>query len=212
MYFDINEKKYKIEIIFKNNKNMYLRIKDDLSLLITAPRGTSKRVITNFVNSNLKYIASVLEEKEMKRLNEEGKLKYLGKMYDVCYINKNDVYLGDEKVFIGKNIDVDKWYRKRAGEIFSFYYDKCFDEFEDSFAKPVLKIRKMKSKWGVCNITNKTITLNLELIKYDYKYLEYVIFHELCHLKHHDHSKKFWLLVESYVPNYKQLRKEMKSI
>ena len=70
----------------------------------------------------------------------------------------------------------------------------------------------MKGKWGVCNITNNIITLNLELIKYDVKYLEYVIYHELCHLKHANHSKDFWNLVEEYVPNYKSLKKEMKSV
>ena len=70
----------------------------------------------------------------------------------------------------------------------------------------------MKGKWGVCNITNKTITLNLELIKLNPKYLIYVIYHELCHLKHPNHSKDFWALVEKYVPNYKQIKKEMKNV
>ena len=76
----------------------------------------------------------------------------------------------------------------------------------------MLKVRRMKSKWGVCNVTNNIITLNLELIKFDIKYLEYVIFHELCHLVYPNHSKDFWNLVEKYVPNYKVFRKEMKNI
>ena len=70
----------------------------------------------------------------------------------------------------------------------------------------------MKSKWGVCNVTSNTITLNQELIKLEPICLEYVIYHELSHLKHPNHSKDFWSLVEKYVPNYKQIRKSMKTV
>lgn len=70
----------------------------------------------------------------------------------------------------------------------------------------------MSTKWGVCNVTKKVITLNSELIKIDIKYLNYVIYHELSHLVYPNHSKDFWLLVEHYVPNYKNYKKEMKNI
>ena len=136
----------------------------------------------------------------------------MGKLYDKCMINDKSIYFGDSRVFIGTEVNIDTWYRKRAEEVFTNCYEECFSKFKESKTKSVLKIRKMTSKWGVCNITNNTITLNLELIKYDYKYLNYVIFHELCHLKHHDHSKKFWSLVETYVPDYKNIKKEMKNL
>jgi len=70
----------------------------------------------------------------------------------------------------------------------------------------------MTSKWGVCNITKKIVTLNLELIKLDIKYLDYVIVHELSHLIYPNHSKDFWNLVYKYCPNYKLYRKEMKNL
>ena len=70
----------------------------------------------------------------------------------------------------------------------------------------------MKSKWGVCNVTKGIITLNLELIKLDLKYLDYVIIHELSHLIHPNHSPKFWSLVSKYIPDYKKYRKEMKNV
>ena len=54
----------------------------------------------------------------------------------------------------------------------------------------------MTSRWGVCNYKDIVVTLNLELIKRDLECLDYVIYHELSHLIHHDHSEKFWLLVE----------------
>ena len=212
MIIEIDGKEYNIEIIYKNNKNMYLRIKDDLSIVITAPKRISFAKITKFVNSNLEYITKIVREKEAKIKKYEDKFLFLGKLYEVCYINKRGIELGENRVFIGKNVNVYNWYLKKAKEIFSAVFDECFEKFNYRGAKPLLKVRRMKSKWGVCNVTNNIITLNLELIKFNIKYLEYVIFHELCHLVYPNHSKDFWNLVEKYVPNYKVFRKDMKNI
>ena len=54
----------------------------------------------------------------------------------------------------------------------------------------------MTSRWGVCNIKNHNVTLNLELSKYDISALDYVIVHELSHLIEFNHSKNFWNIVE----------------
>ena len=69
----------------------------------------------------------------------------------------------------------------------------------------------MTSRWGVCNIKNHNVTLNSELSKYDISALDYVIVHELSHFIHHNHSKDFWLLVSKYCPNYKDIRKMLRS-
>ena len=212
MNIKINNKIYNVEIIYKNNKNMYLRIKDDLKIVVTAPLKISEKKIQKFVESNIDYISKVIIQKEEVLAKKKDKLQYLGKLYDICYINERKIFLGEEKALIGKNVNIDNWYKKNAIEVFENYYNFCFQNFKEAKYKPILKIRKMKGKWGVCNITNKTITLNLELIKLNPKYLIYVIYHELCHLKHPNHSKDFWTLVEKYVPNYKQIKKEMKNV
>ena len=212
MNIKINNKIYNVEIIYKNNKNMYLRIKDDLKIVVTAPLKISEKKIQKFVESNIDYISKVIIQKEEALAKKQDKFQYLGKLYDICYINERKIFLGDEKALIGKNVNIDNWYKKNATEVFENYYNSCFQNFKEAKYKPLLKIRKMKGKWGVCNITNKTITLNLELIKLNPKYLIYVIYHELCHLKHPNHSKDFWTLVEKYVPNYKQIKKEMKNV
>ena len=207
MNIKINNKIYNVEIIYKNNKNMYLRIKDDLKIVVTAPLKISEKKIQKFVESNIDYISKVIIQKEEVLAKKQDKFQYLGKLYDICYINERKIFLGEEKALIGKNVNIDNWYKKNAIEVFKNYYNSCFQNFKEAKYKPLLKIRKMKGKWGVCNITNKTITLNLELIKLNPKYLIYVIYHELCHLKHPNHSKDFWALVEKYVPNYKQIKK-----
>lgn len=212
MEIGIDNKSYPIEIIRKNNKNMYLRIKNDLSITVTAPRFASNKMIETFVMNNSDYIAKVIRKKEEVKETKKDKFLYLGKKYDICYINKKTIELGEKKAFIGTNTNIDNWYKKQAKIIFQEMYDECFANFKYKRCKPELKIRKMTSKWGVNNITNKTITLNLELIKYNSKYLEYVIYHELSHLRHHDHSSNFWSEVEKYVPNYKEIRNEMKNL
>ena len=74
-----------------------------------------------------------------------------------------------------------------------------------------LRIRKMSTRWGVCNTRDKIVTLNLELIKKHPKYLDYVIIHELSHLVHPNHSKDFWRCVYDNMNDYKEVRKELKS-
>lgn len=67
----------------------------------------------------------------------------------------------------------------------------------------------MKTRWGSCR-NDKTITLNYHLLDLPDELINYVIIHELAHTKHLNHSPSFWTLVESFVPDYKQLRKEVK--
>lgn len=67
----------------------------------------------------------------------------------------------------------------------------------------------MKSKWGSCR-SDMTITLNYHLLDLPDELINYVIIHELVHTRHLNHSPKFWALVEGFVPNFKQLRKEVK--
>ena len=89
--------------------------------------------------------------------------------------------------------------------------DYYYNIFEEQIPIPNLKIRKMTSRWGVCNIKNHNVTLNLELSKYNIECLNYVIVHELSHFIHPNHSKDFWFLVGKYYPNYKEIRKYLRN-
>ena len=72
-----------------------------------------------------------------------------------------------------------------------------------------IRIKDIKYAWGSCSI-NKNITINQKLISYSEQAIRYVILHELCHLKYMNHSKEFWNLVQRYMPEYKQVKKEFK--
>ena len=72
-----------------------------------------------------------------------------------------------------------------------------------------VRIRDLNYAWGSCS-AKKNISINEKLAKYSEREIEYVILHELCHLKHMNHSKQFWNLVEECMPDYKSIRKELR--
>ena len=74
-----------------------------------------------------------------------------------------------------------------------------------------LTIRKMKSRWGSCS-HDQRIVLNLSLIYLDRASIQYVIAHEVAHLQEKNHSTSFWSLVETLYPNYRVIRKKLKTL
>lgn len=99
------------------------------------------------------------------------------------------------------------------------YKKEKFKEIVEKHANELVKqtglvpnkitIKQIKYAWGSCS-NKKNITINLELIKYSEQAIRYVILHEFCHIKYMNHSKDFWNLVEKYMPDYKQVKKEFK--
>ena len=103
---------------------------------------------------------------------------------------------------------LDEFYLEEVKRIFNEEVSiakKCFSNLPEF----TLKFRKMLTRWGVCNKSSMTVTLNTELITKDVNLIDYVIVHELCHFKHMDHSPAFWNEVAKYYPYYKQARKEL---
>lgn len=210
MYIIVNDERYEIIIEYKNNKNMYLRVKEDGNIYITSPKFISKNEIEKFIKNNYSYIKKKIIFYQNKRVNEENKIRYLGKYYDIVYTNFNDIKFIDDKIFISKKVNVDKFLKKKAKEIFLNEIDRIYPFIKEEMPYPSLRIRKMTSRWGVCNSKLKVITLNLDLIKFNYEIIDYVIIHELCHFIYQNHSKDFWNLLSKYVPNYKEIRKKLK--
>ena len=211
MKFEYKGNIYPVEIIKKiQNKNTYIRVKKDLTLYITTNVISSDKSIEKLIKENRKAIEKMYEKQLTKKENNTG-FYYLGKRYDIVYTNGKEITFGEIKVFVGKDINIDNWYKKEAKKIFKEHLDNCYNNFTNKIPYPSLRIRKMTSRWGVCNYKDIVVTLNLELIKRDLDCLDYVIYHELSHLIHHDHSDKFWLLVEENYPNYKIVRRKMKN-
>jgi len=101
-------------------------------------------------------------------------------------------------------------YKEQAATLFPEFLTRMLNKHGKHNFKPTeLVIRTMKRRWGSCSSKGK-ITLSTELIKLPDLYIEYVIVHELCHLKHHNHGAGFYNLLSELFPEWKQVRKQMK--
>ena len=208
MHLTYNDKDYEIVIERKKGqRNTYIRVNKQLQIKVTTNYLTSMRAINDLIRNNTDKICDMIDEQEIKKKNNSG-FFYLGKQYVVIYCNDKGITFSDDKVYINHDFDIDAWYKKQAKVLFQERLDYNYEKFTKDIPYPRLRIRKMTSRWGVCNVSTHVITLNLELIKRDVNYLDYVIIHELSHLIHGDHSNRFWKLVEDNMPNYKKYRKE----
>ena len=193
----------------RSTRNTYIRVKEDLNIYVTCNMLTSDRYIINLINNNQKKIIKMINVQKKKKAKEES-FYYLGKKYDLVYLNKKGIIFGEDKVFVSPDFNLDKWYKKEAEKVFKMELDKMYNSFIYKIPYPSLTIRKMKTRWGVCNVRSHKVTLNLELIKKRIECLDYVIVHELSHLLYANHSRDFWKCVEDNFKDYKKIRKELK--
>lgn len=208
MNFEINKQIYNVEIIKKNNKNTYIRVDDSLNIIVTTNYFSTKKMVEKLLYNNYDAIAKMIEKKQ-RELSKQTEFYYLGEKYNVILTNIDEVNIDGNYIF-GKKEKIDKWYKNQMKHIFSERLEYNFNLFEENIPFPNLRIRLMKTRWGVCNIKTKTVTLNSLLLKYSIDKLDYVIVHELSHLVYPNHSKDFWNLVSKYCPKYKEIRKELK--
>ena len=194
MSFQIEINKKLITVKLENKKNIkhcYLRIlKNDL-IQIRANIYFTIYDAKDLISRKKEWIESSILKMQDKSINEDEFL-LLGE------IKKIDEY----KI---KNIDT--FYR---GEI-----EKILPQKVDEFSKKMnlfptsISYRKNKRTWGSCNYKNG-LNFNILLMKFPIEVMEYVIIHELSHIKHKNHSKDFWNLVSFYCPNYKEVEKSFK--
>lgn len=202
MFFEINNKVYSIKIIRKNNKNTYIRLKDDI-IQVTTNYFVSNKRIKKLIEENIDFLI-----KSVKK-NKTG-FYIMGKKYDVIYDEKiKDIYIENDTIITKNEKTLLNFQIQKINEIFSERLLINYNKFNENIPFPKLKIRKMKSRWGVCNKKTLAITLNYNLINYDYECLDYVIIHELAHFVHFNHSKDFWSVVSKYEPNYKLIKKKL---
>ena len=211
MNFDINDKCYDVIVEKKNIKNLYIRVTDDLKIKVSSSYFYTNKMILKILHKNSNSIIKMIEKQKKKNSTKKvEKNMLLGKILNVIYQDIAKPKYDGVNIIVKDDDMLDDWYKIKAKEIFKTYLDEAYYVFDEKIPYPKLKVRNMKTRWGVCNKKDNSITLNLELIKKDHKYLNYVIVHELSHFVHFDHSKEFWKTVEKYCPEYKIIRKELK--
>ena len=217
------------EVHRKKVKNINLRIKPNMEIYISVPMNLHRDYIENFIRSKEEWIKSVLKKVEDVKEKQKGFeykngeiYKFLGKEYNLIVRTgnfngvslKNDaksnvmILTVNENIF--ENIDekkkvMEKWYFENAKKLFLKFVEKWLEILDEHMEK--VAIKPMKTRWGSCNYVKKYINLNTELIKRTPFEIEYVILHELTHLKYPNHGKGFYNYIERYMPNYKVAEK-----
>lgn len=208
MKINLRDKEVNTIIVYKNNKNIYFRFDNALNLVITCPKRTSDFEISKLIIKNedalyKMYIKSVDKQKY------DNEFWYLGKKYDVIYDERHELVTFEDNICYATNEEtlsdfiedeIDRVFHAEAS-----ICKKCFNNLPEF----TLKTRFMKTRWGVCNRRNDTITLNTELIKKDIELIDYVIIHEMAHFYEGNHSKNFWKIVSDACPNYKERRNKL---
>ena len=210
MEIDVLGKTYKVDVVKKNNKNIYIRVKPDLTILVTTGPYVTNKEVYNLLLKHKEFLIKNIKKREMQLAKSEY-FYYLGNKYDIIiFPSSNTIEIDYNKIYTPSIPKLEKWYKKQMLEIFNNQLLYNYKKFSEKIILPKLRIRKMKTRWGVCNIKEGVITLNSELLKYEIEVINYVIIHELAHLIEPNHSKDFWIIVEKYCPNYKDIRKYMK--
>ncbi len=218
-----------IQIQWKNIKNIYLkisRLNGDITLSV--PQKTEKTTIVSFLNSKLSWIKShhqkIRKKQEIipQKYVDGDIIIYLGNKYKLKVINttqKQKVEIGNlNKIIIHVSQNASAQVKKKI--IDKFYRDKLKLILEENIAKwekiigvkaNEWRIKKMKTRWGTCNRRARRIWINLELIKKSQRCIDYIIVHELIHFIEKRHNQKFYMLVEKYIPSWKEIKKELNS-
>ena len=209
MKYIIDNVEYEVVIQKKNNKNTYIRVKDDLRIYVTTNYFVTKSMIKKILDNNYDYISKNLKKQRIKQ-EKNNEFYYLGEKYDIIFFDSKKIEIMNNRIYVKDEATLNRWLKKEIKRIFSEKLAIIYNEFEEDIPYPNLRIRHMTTRWGVCNKKSITVTLNSELIRYSLDKLDYVIIHELSHLIHFNHSKEFWVLVSKYCPRYKEIRKELK--
>jgi hypothetical protein len=152
-----------------------------------------------------------------------GEVPFLGKKYPMDLVvnekMKNVRFTFADEVFIVEYNDTCSQYDDFIDGLKLFYkfnaqkiIDPLFDEwtYKTQFFPDKIGYRYAKARWGSCSGLNN-ISINYKLLQFEIKAIEYVVLHELCHIKEKNHSQKFWDLVSFYMPDYKKVESTLKS-
>lgn len=209
MIYTLDGIEYAVEITRKSNKNTYIRLKKDVINVSTSYFVTNKQ-IKKLLDENQDFLRKSIKKNCQKKEKDKNHM-ILGEKYDIIIMNNmEEIDYENKKIYIDSLSKYDSLIKKEAKKVFEERLKYNYDLFEERIKFPSLRIRKMTTRWGVCNRRDLRVTLNSELFKYGIAEIDYVVVHELSHLIHFNHSKEFWSVVAKYCPNYKEIRKRLK--
>ena len=215
-----------VEIEKKRIKRMYLRIRPDGTLYVSCPLRTPDLQIQRFLMEKEEWIRKA-ENKVQKQTDYNnpalyGRVYWLGEEMPVQYVraarSKVEI-IGGIMVMHLKTMDeesVVKLFQAYAAKEIKQMLEQLRTEWDTRICdvyripRPVIRIRTMTTRWGVCYPDKHTITINTRLVHYPLHCLRYVLLHEYVHFLVRNHSAVFYAEIAAYMPDYKRSIRTLK--
>ncbi|PWE21833.1 M48 family metallopeptidase [Aliarcobacter skirrowii] len=196
MNFKIELNNFLVDVELQNKKNIkhcYLRVLSDNLIQIKANRYFTILDAKDLIYRKKDWLIENIQKQNSKKLNENEFL-----------------YFGEKKLLSDFQIkDLDKFYKEEIQKIIPSLVEKYSNLMQLYPTK--ISYRKNRRTWGSCNFKNE-LNFNILLAKYPIFIIEYIVIHELAHIKHKNHSKDFYFLVEKFSPNYKKIEEFFKTL
>ncbi|MBQ8451517.1 MAG: M48 family metallopeptidase [Clostridia bacterium] len=203
-----------------NRKTLSLSILKDGKIVVKAPLKMKDSVVYDFVLSKQNWIEEKLEFIHENRKQFDDVVRYerfllYGNRYTPIYSDVKKIETDDKfQLIIPRKTDkakvlktIKSWYKKCAKEVLGKRLK--FIENRIRIQSTGLRIGDSKGRWGSCN-SRGAICFNFRVVMLPPDVIDYVIVHELCHIVEMNHSKKFWALVEKFLPSYQKLKNKIK--
>ena len=218
---------YSVRVSYKTKQKRIEITPDRIEVIV--PGGTSPKAIIDFVEEKKNNIfTSFLEiETKLKNIKEYepthyvsgAKVLYHGRM-ELLHVEKTAI---DEVEITHRNgfyilypasisdSKKDKLIKQSLGKWMKIKIEADVKLLVKTYGEKLglipegIRIKEQKHLWASCG-KDRIININWQLIRFPKQILEYVVVHELCHLKHRNHSKDFWVLVGSLMPEYEQYK------
>lgn len=218
------------DVAFSDRATLEISVLPDCSVAVKSPRDTEIDRIKKQVKSRARWILKQQDyfQKFQSKTSPHQYISgethlYLGRQYRLKILESNlpSVKLKGGyiqiQIYDPNNRDLIRqllkdWYKSRAEVKFSERLTICCDRFQKyGFSCPVLQIRHLSKRWGSLTLKGKII-LNQDLIRADSGCIDYVITHELCHLKHPNHSKKFYSFLSQMMADWKSRKQRLERL
>ena len=207
-------------------KTLSINVYPDLSVLVKAPEETRIEEINDRVYRRAKWILKQQRQFEIylpdvpprKYISGESH-RFLGRQYRLKVIKSEteqikvtrqflEFYTPDTKADHVREL-VETWSREQAGKVFHERLAATYPKFSrEEIPYPKLSLRRMQSSWGSCSAKG-TISLNIKLIQVPVEFIDYVIVHELCHLKYLHHEPEFYKLLSRMMPDWQRKKEKL---
>ena len=215
-----------IDIQKKNIKNMHLQIKPpDGHVVISAPLSMDDKAIEVYARTNLSWIKKQIEKfqqqpRSAKRQYVSGETMYIwGKQYYLSFVpdaQKNSFEIQGDKAILSMREDStvkqrENYVREQYRSLLKVEIERLLPKWEQitELHCESWQTKYMVTRWGTCNTEKKKLWFNLQLAQKPIECLEYVILHELIHLRERTHNSTFIAYMDMYMKNWRAVRKEL---